>query len=336
MSLSESESYIDNLNNISDDLHAYFNIISSSIGIPLNLISILIFVRLMRNKNNMGFLYTFQCSIDLLVLLFTLLLFRSTATFGTNLSAQNDTACKLLTFLRRFILHASSWLAVITTFDRFTFVLYGHGDRFRFLKSKRHLIYIILVIFVIIAILDIPNLFFYVTKSGLCSSDFFYLVSSDIISICLRTYFPFLLMLVFNIFMIRKISKNNRSNMLNQTTTLSRKETHFTVAVIAFDVYFFILNFPISLFYIFYDVNLYSGAFKGNALFHAYFSLANNVTADISFCEQTFSFFMYFFCNKLFRNELLSIVGRIFHIQSLSNLNSVYNYPLITIIHTQH
>lgn len=170
--------------------------------------------------------------------------------------------------------------------------------------------------------MNIPNLFFYVKKNGKYDGDILFYVSSDIISILVRTYIPSTIMLIFNTIMIRRILKNNR-NISNQTAS-NRKENQFTVAVIAFDVYFFILNFPLSLFFVFFDINLYSNALQGDKLFNAYYNLIYTITFDISFCKQTFSFFMYSACNKLFRNELLSIIGRIFHIQSLS-VSSIHN-----------
>ena len=279
---SSSEEYAAYLNNIKDNINTYFNIISTSIGIPCNIISIFIFARLMRNKNNMGFLYVWQCTVDFLLLLISVLLIRSYSTFGIELSNQSDSACKFLTFLRRFILHASSFISVITAFDRFTFVLYGHGERFQFIKSKRNLTYIILVGFTVISVIDIPNLFFSLMKNGQCNASLALRISSDIISTCLRTYLPFFIMIVFNIFMIRKIVENNRN--LSYQTSHSRKENHFTVAVISFDVFFFIVNFPLALFYIFYDINMYSNDF------HAYYILIYNITVDISFFKQTILF----------------------------------------------
>ena len=310
MSNQSQTEYGEYLINIRENTNAYFNIILSSVGIPCNIISIFIFARLMRNKNNMGFLYVWQCSVDLLALLFSLLLIRSNETFGIELSNQSDFACKCLTFLRRFILHASSFISIITTFDRFTFVLYGHGERFKFIKSKRNITYIILVSFTVILIIDIPNFFFYLWKNGECRADFEVQISSDIISTFFRTYLPFFIMLIFNIFMIRKIVENNR-NLSNQTNH-SRKENHFTVAVIAFDIFFFIVNFPLSLAYILCDINFYSD------VFHEYYILVYNITINISFFKQAFSFFLYFSCNKLFRNELLFIFTRIFFFHSPS------------------
>ena len=251
--------YLESIFNINHNIEIYSNITSSSIGIPCNLISIFIFARLMRNKNNMGFLYIWQCSVDIFLLLFTLILFRSGITLGIDLKDQTQYACKSLTMLRSFIFQASSWIAVLTTFDRFTFVLYGHSNLFRFLKSKRNLTCIILGIFAIIILIDTPTLLFYnefVNTHYVCSADFTVKLTTDIISILLRTYVPFTLMFIFNVIMIRKIVKKNKN--LTHKTSFSRKESQFTLAVIAFDVFFFSLSFPLSVYHVLYDINFVS------------------------------------------------------------------------------
>ena len=311
-----SNSYADFLNNITDSIHGNFNIISSSIGIPGNLISIIIFARLMKNKTNMGFLYIWQCSIDLCVLLLFLSLSQSNRIYGINLYNQNDVSCKLLTFFRRFFPHASSWIAVITTFDRFTFVLYGHSNRLRFLNRKSNLTGIILIIFTFIAMLNIGNFFYRINKSFLCKGDFTIKSSTDAISLLFRTYIPFSLMILFNIIMVQKIVKNKR--IATHQTAISRKETQFTFAVISSDIYFLILNFPFSVFSIFYDVYLYNGTFDKDDSFYRKYLLVNAIFSDIAFFVQTFSFFLYLSSNKLFRNEFLKIVAWISCNQSLS------------------
>ena len=324
LSEEEEKEYAASINKFGYQFVSYFNIISSSIGIPCNIISIFIFARLMRNKNNMGFLYVWQCSIDLLVVLFFLLIYRSSRTLGIDIITRNDAGCKLVSILSHQIVQVSSWIAVVTTFDRFTFVLYGHGNRFRFLKSKRNLTFIILAIFTTIFVLNVPNFFFNVSRiDNQCSGENWAQIVIHIVSICLRTYFPLVIMLVFNIAMIRHIVKKKR----NFSSRQSRKESQFTFAVIAYNFYFFVLNSPLSIYYILNDINLNSIVSK-ESLLYSFFNLAYIFTADLAFCEQTFSFFMYFACNRLFRNELLHIIGRIFHIQNLSDSLSLRNNPI--------
>ena len=317
-----SSSEIAYYNSITNTFEYYFNIISTSIGIPTNLIAIIIFARLMRNKTNMGYLYIWQCTVDILVLLFFLFVARGTTTFGLNVYNQNDFTCKFFNFLRRFILHASSWISVLITFDRFTFVLYGHNNRFRFLKSKRNLAGIILTILTIIAISDIPNLYFNINQKGSCKAEFAAKFSADIISIFMRTYIPFGFMLIFNILMIRKIFKSKKLVVAFQSSGVSRKENHFTFAVIACNVYFLLINFPLSIFYIFYDINFYSGTFDVDLLLFNKYLFANAVFSDFSFLVQTLPFFMYFAFNKLFRNEFLYVLSRVTFVQRLSRFRA--------------
>lgn len=310
------------LSALANDILTYFYPISASIGVPCNLISVYIFWKLKKNKNNMGFLGMIQSIIDFALQLLFLFAFRSNLVFGRSLSGFSNPACKVLTFFRRFSLQISSWMHVIITFDRFTFVLYGHSDRFKFMKNKIILSFIMLAIALIIGFINIPNLYFYLNGRS-CTADFPILFSADIIALCFRTMFPFLLMVVFNILMIRKLFRNNRETF--KQSSFSRKEYQFTVSVLAYDAYFFILNSPHSLYYILYDVNLYSGALNRDPLMAASYSLANSLTAVLAFCVQTFSFFMYLAFNKLFRVEFFHLVGTIFCITSLKRVHSSSN-----------
>lgn len=174
-----------------------------------------------------------------------------------------------------------------------------------------------------------PNLMFYlpprtVSSNGTlgpvttCVSTFPVLLSADIISMVFRTYIPISIMLFFNVLMIRKIFHNSRKTF--RQNSLSRKELQFTIAVIAFDGYFFILAFPLSVFYIIYDVNYYSGMFTINPEFGAYYNMILNLIINVSVFVPTFSFFMNFAFNKVFRQTLLELTGRIFRIESLRQI----------------
>jgi hypothetical protein len=114
-------------------------------------------------------------------------------------------------------------------------------------------------------------------------------------------------MIIFNTFMIRKVFEKTRATLTQ--TSLSKKEYQFTFAVIAYDAFFLVFNFPLSVFYISYDINAYSGAFNdGDPVFAASYNVANSVTGNLSICVQNLSFFMYLFFNKLFRKKILSLI----------------------------
>ena len=309
------------MSTITNDMNRYFLIISTSIGIPCNLVSILIFSRLMKQKTNMGFLYTIQCLVDLSLILITLFLVRSTSVnlYPITLDSLSDPLCKFIKFIRRYPLHLSSWMPVLITFDRFIYIFYGNTDKFKFMKKKLNLAAIILVMFLILAILNLPNCFFYLPdrvaySNGtlgpvtVCTASLPILISSDMISIFFRTYIPLALMLILNTLMIRKIFNKSRA-AFNQTS-LSRKEYLFTFYAMAYDVYFFVLNFPLSVYYVIYDLNFYMGTLTGD--FGALLSFLNALFLNVSLCIQTLSFFMNLAFNKLFRQTFLHMTGHFY------------------------
>lgn len=300
-----SQSYEAYINTLNNQFVYYFVLSSSAIGIPGNLISMLVFIRIMfkNPKINMGFLYTCQTAIDATVLIFTLLVFRgSTYLFGYLVLNYNLTYCRTFAFLRRFVLQASSWMVVIISFDRFTFVLYE--SRFKFMRSKLNLSAIILGVMFLLAIADLENFFYYIDSATFkCTSSNTISVAADMVAVFFRTYIPLVLMLVFNILMINRIFKRKRSSMIIHNNAIKRKEHHFTIAVISCDVLFFLSKFPLSVFYILYDIDLYSGVFKKDSTLSVVYSFYLNIFVSISSFDQIFSIFMYFSFNKVFHKE---------------------------------
>jgi hypothetical protein len=313
---SNSKSYVTYLNNISSDINNYGFLLTACVGVPFNLVNILIYGLLMKNKTNMGFLGICQSVLDIITLLYLYLIPRSAQVFGVNVSNTSDFNCRFLNYMRRIFLHASSWMTVMITFDRFMFIMYGHGNRFNFMKKKVYLTAIMLGVLVIIGILDIPNLLYYLSKSCTATADITLIV--NIGTILLRTYLPFIFMIVFNILMIQKIFKKNR---LLKSTTLARREYQFTLAVMAYDLYFFFFNFPLSVFYILNTVNTYLGPFKSDALNSAIYSLVSAITVNLANFIQTFSILSYLIFNKLFRREFFTLIERIFGIRFSARVN---------------
>lgn len=308
MSLNSSSDYAAYLylSKLSTNINNYLSIILPAIGIPCNLISIFIFWRLRKNKSNMVFLGIFQSLVDTILLFLVLIVFRSEFTIGLNVANQSNIICKLVIFIKRYIYIASSWMLVLITFDRVIFVLYRYENEFRFMKNKLILTALIFALLFILGLFNLPNVFFYTDKKSVCTSGSIINIVTDIVSIIFRTFLPFAFMVVFNLLMIQRIFKSSRNKF--KQTNLSRKEFQLTFAVMAFDCYFFIVNSPLSLFYILYDVNHYSGTIVNNTMFKAQYALANVLTSDFSFFQQTFSLFMHLIFNKLFRSELINFI----------------------------
>nr|QVK45686.1 G protein-coupled receptor [Proales similis] len=300
------------LNNISSSLFNYMAIIVCPVGVVLNMFSFYVFSRPRLNKTNMGFLYRWQSAVDIALLLITTFVMNSFNVFGISFANTSDFLCRFLTFLRRFILHASSWMTLFITFDRFMAVrLPTKLTELR--KNKLHLSLVILAMFALIALVDVENLFYYLEQTELvrgnqttvrsvCTASPLVYALSDIISIVMRTYVPFVLMTVFDALIVRRIvqskNKSNRSS--------GRREKHFTAVVLAYNCVFFALNFPLSVIYIF--TTIYNLAhIELDPLPNAIFRTAFTSTVVLAFFMQATSFVFNFTLNYLFRNEILII-----------------------------
>lgn len=314
-------------------INNYFMIIYICLGVPFNLISLVIFSRLTaqttaKTTSRMGLLHTAQSAFNLLTILITFFFVRgSTLVFGgVSLIDESDALCKLSMFMRRYPLHVCSWMAVLVTFDRFVYVLYQ--QRFRFMRKRRVLAGLIGTILVSMAFVDAPNFAYYLTPdTGGCVAETYVIIVSNIISILMRTYVPLALMLVFNVIMIRKKVAKKLSLQQQPSSDLRRrrKEHQFTVSVMSFDFLFILTHFPLSVFYIVYDVKLYSNGFQNEdpSVATIYF-LVLNVLSNWSLLNQTFAFFVYVSFNKIFRKELnncaLHICSRFFYARKIHKI----------------
>ena len=305
-----NSSYVANINRISDSITYYSILINLAAGVPLNLVNIIVFTRLMlnkTNKTNMGFFGLCQSIVDMILLLYFSLIFRSAAILSVNLVRTSDSICKLLNFIRRLLTCSSSWMQVITTFGRFVYVIFEYRDRFKFMKQKRYLAAIIFGVLIVLALSNIINLFYYLSK-GSCTADSSIVIASDFLLIIMRLYIPIFLMIVFNLFMIRIVIQKRKIALRENSNT--RKENLFTISVIANDAFFLLFHLPVSIYFILYDINLYSGAINSDSSFAANYNLFGNAVKDFSLSVQTFTFFIYLAFNKLYRREVLNLIGK--------------------------
>ena len=320
-----------NLNFVASSIAYYDIIINLAVGVPLNLVNALVFTRLMlskTNKTNMGFLGLCQSIIDITMLVYFSLVVKSMSFFAYNISNANEFLCKFVNISKRILTCLSSWMEVVTTFDRFIFVIFGHGGRFKFMKHKRYLALIIFGVLILNVLINITNLFYYIAK-GICTADNSISVASDMVLIIMRLYIPIFLMIVFNLFMIRIVLKKSRAVERHA----SKKEHLFTISVMIQDAYILLLVTPVSIYYILYDINLFSGAFNGNPVFTAAYNVFGNVTKDVAFYVQTFSFFIYLGSNKLYRHELLYLIGLVipikWNLSVIPSNNSLTNHQAV-------
>lgn len=77
-----------------------------------------------------------------------------------------------------------------------------------------------------------------------------------------------------------------------------------------YDVFFFVVNFPLSIYYILYDVNL--ARFDTDPVLKAQFNMIHAVIVNLSYYEQTLTLFFYFGFNRIYRRELIRVLRGLF------------------------
>ncbi len=302
-------------------INNYLSLTVFPIGILLNAFSLYIFSRPRLNKTNMGILNRWQLVIDIFLLAASAFVYRHhTILFPTSFYLYSSTTCGLLTFMRRFTLHSSSWMTTFIAFDRF---LYVHVSRnLKFMKSRIKLCLILVAMFILVAIVDIENAFFYLTiaeavknmtdfstnqtrqvssVSKTCTASPEVSIASDIVSICLRTYFPTLIMVILDTYMIVDL---RRSKKRLSGSIRSKKETQFTFTVILSNILFFLFNSPLSVAY-FVGYGL-RGTGQPNKVIEIY-NFVFGLTLNIALLHQSLEFFIIVSINKLFRKELRKV-----------------------------
>nr|QVK45698.1 G protein-coupled receptor [Proales similis] len=303
------------LRELSKNLNFYCSVVGYPIGILLNALSIVIFVRPNLNKTNMGFLYTWQAAFDIMLLGAASFSIAMGTAIGIPLDATSDFLCRFLSIVRRILVHASSWMSLFITFDRFLFVRYPNR-LLRIRKSKRLLTCAILVMVALISLIDIPNALFYLEVTEIsrnnqtivqtrCTSSPIVKSVSDMISILMRTFIPFAFMMLLDALIIVFLKQSKGRSQRGQS---SKRERQFTLVVLASNGVFLFFNFPVSVMYIVTTIHSL-GEIRLEPLPAAVVGLTSLCTLLFSFIVQCFSFVTNLAFNKLFRHEIYQMLG---------------------------
>ena len=311
----EDGSYITSLNLINNQINYWFEMITSPIGVCLNLISMYIFSRPSLNKTNMGFFYLNITFWNVIVLLFSFFLINSKITLGYDLSITSDTACALVWFIRRVTRLFPPWIEVLVTFDRYLFIFYT--NRFNFIRVKRNISYIIIGIFVLLLFQSIPNLFFRTSESKdienqsngsyiviKCSGSKNLSIVSDTISLFIKTIIPSLIMLILSLIIIKKI-KNQKKKLKYKSNRDTRtfKEIQFTISIIGMNMVFLVLNLPLSIMNPVKSLYNYLNEQNEKDSLASSINLIYTITFQISNLYYSTMFFSFLIFNKIFHRR---------------------------------
>ena len=142
----------------------YFCTIICNIGIVANLLNILVSTRKELQKNTMGFYNIVMSIFNILALIFRgyLTLF-SQSINQPMLMLTSTFACVFISFFSKIFRFMSSWLLVMLTLDRLVCVSYK--NTLGFLKDKRNLSWVVVVLLCVVSFLNLPSFFFYISKT---------------------------------------------------------------------------------------------------------------------------------------------------------------------------
>ena len=294
---------------ISDKINFYILILTILLGIPGNILSILIFIKPCLNTNtNTGLLYTFLCLLNLIFILFKLLVKNPKILFNYNTQLPLNS----IYFIEAILLQILPWSQVLITFDRFIAVVFPiKGIR---IMSKRWVLYsIILGMFVVIIGL---NSLSFVRESSLNDDKdkrkskrlYIYI---EIIKVSMQLFIPYSIMVILDIIAIirlRKVKEKLSLSLRQSTQTNStNKSSRFTRNTILIDLIYLIFNLPstiLDIYYIYFITNI-RDQMQSTYLF---FILGVFVIFSYVYLSLLFPIFIIF--NRIFRAEFIVTISQ--------------------------
>ena len=292
---------------IVDKIQFYVLILTVLIGIPGNVISILIFIK--PCLTNTGLLYTLLCILNLVAIIYNVFVTYSSMFFIYEILLPLRTEL----FIGYIQLQFLAWSQVIITFDRFIAVVYPiKGVR---IMSKKWILYlIILAVFIAIIGLNCPyfirfpiqfTVFNQTVTSDNLSYEMFILVET--VKISMEIFIPYLIMVILDIIVIIRLRNLKRNLSERQNTNANNKSSKFTRNTILIDLVYLIFNLPTTIFHSFIT---FSQIIPMWIELTPYFDFLFNIFILFPYIYASLLFFMFIIFNKIFSSEFVSMLNQ--------------------------
>ena len=292
-------------------------------GLVSNLFSIVIFTRKRFNKGTMGFYYTSISIVNAIEITIGFFIFY-TQSLHQDVLLYSDLSCKLFLYSLFLFIEMSTWLNLFVTADRMITIAYP--NRFKILTNKPKLLKLFLALFLILAIFNIPNLFFQVDVSSSfnpltnqtstikhCTSSPLVMRARDFVVLTFRYIVPIFLTSIMNTFLIYKVFKiKNRIRALTSVRNSIKRDYNFAVSVIALNIVFLVSLIPSCIGRIVLNMVRYEETSliltKEVALARLFSSIGMTITT-MDFC---FDLLVNLAFNKIFKEEFLKFFKEMF------------------------
>ena len=285
------------------------------VGFLLNTIIILVFMRKTFRSNSMGVCNIIISITNNIILIFNFGMYY-TDSYGTNVLVMSDFFCVLFYYSTRVFSSFHSWLIVMFSFNRLTYLAYPF--RFKFMRKKLFLCVASLVLFVINAILFLPNFYYSVKTSSIvsnqtnatlivktCGSTAQIEALLDYIRMGSRIIIPVVLVILMDFYLIYKLEKT-KSKV--KSSTSSRKEYHFSKSIAALSIFFVVSLLPFLIILIFR--NVFIKQINSSYKLKSIIDIAGGVSIFIASYNYCFMFFVNLKFNRLFRDEVVYLVKK--------------------------
>lgn len=296
----------------------YITFVIMPIGFFLNLIEILIFQKKKFNKTTMGFYYSINSAINMIIIVH-LFVYSYGVEIRVFFFLMSNIVCKMYSFFVRVFFQMSSWLNVIITADRLLFILFS--KKLKFQSNKPILSFILCSFMVLILATNSPNFFFYVdyinpnsNRTGppytikYCTASPLVLLIRNAQVVVIRVGLPFVLMFLMNFYLLIKVRKSQKK------FKNSKYELRFSLTVMASSFIFLISLLPNIVWTILTNMFQSNRTMERRQTYAAFLSLLEVCSILISFINYSFDFLIHLAFNSIFRQEILLILQNIIKI----------------------
>ena len=283
----------------------YTCVIIGNFGIVTNMLNIFVSMKSEIMKIKTGFYFILISIFNILTIIFTLYLLLFPQSIGRpDLATTSFLACWLIPYLLRVVSQMVSWLNVVLTYDRMLCTTITYHIHFMYDNQKvKHLL---LVMFVIICVLNLPNFFFHI-EANTCTPNWnFITVLRDSVSMLNRIIVPQTLQTVFNVILIVRLFKKRE-----EIDRPLEKERRFAFTVVISNIVFIVGEMPFLIATVFINMYGYNTTYITTTSIQA--AVASFAflcaTAFLALVGYSSSLFVNIFTNKTYRNEVKKILG---------------------------
>ena len=281
---------INNLNAVSSAIGFYSSAILTSIGIVgCTISSTIFFFNKPLNKTSMGYLYGWLSLFSLSSLLTDYFLtFLNSVIDNLNLMSTSANLCRLMYYFIRICPHLASWFNLYYTLVSRTITLTQNQT-----TAANETILVNRTI-----------------TSGSCTIPSAASFAADIVSAAMRTWLPFVFIILFNLLAIRALNESGkRAQTAHTSDARTRREKEFAQVVLKLSLIFFLMNFPLSASWVI------SNCYKAIAQPQSQFTLAclnlfSRCSLVSAYAYQSLTIYLNFTFNSIFKREIIKLVCR--------------------------